>query len=179
MTGRPSIFTQELADLICERLSLGESLRTICLDDALPSTSTICRWLADDEKVTFREQYVCAREAQADVLADEILQIADTPQEGTTIIDKPTGREVKTGDMIEHRRLQVDARKWYASKVAPKKYGDKITQEVVGKDGSRFNDTSTTVAEIIGQIAAAKSTGGAVSAPMDSEGSAKPDNSAR
>lgn len=60
-------------------------------------------------------------------MAAEIIKIADTPVVG---IKKKTNEkgEVETteGDMIEHRRLQVDARKWAASKLAPKKYGDKL-----------------------------------------------------
>lgn len=55
-------------------------------------------------------------------MADEILDISDTPENGVIITDKATGRETKTGDMIEHRRLKVDTRKWYLSKLAPKRY---------------------------------------------------------
>jgi hypothetical protein len=73
-----------------------------------------------------------ARELQAEYLIDEIVEIADTPQIGVKTIHKPTGTETTEGDMIEHRRLRVDARKWVASKLAPKKYGEKVTQEHVG-----------------------------------------------
>ncbi len=73
--GRPSLFSQELADAICESLIEGKSLRTICRNEAMPAAGTVCRWLSQDEK--FREQYARAREAQADTLADEALEIAD------------------------------------------------------------------------------------------------------
>src|SRR5690242_3251509 len=68
-------FTQQVADRICEELANGSSLRSICLADDMPSVSTVCRWLS--ENAQFREQYAYAREAQADTLADEILDIAD------------------------------------------------------------------------------------------------------
>ena len=118
-------FTQEVADLICERLANGESLRWICKDAALPGLTTVMKWLLQNE--SFVKQYARAREIQADVLAEEIVDISNTPQEGVKTIIKTTGIEEHRGDMIEHRRLQVDARKWYASKLAPKKYGDRMT----------------------------------------------------
>lgn len=121
--GRPSEFTQAIADTICERIAEGESLRAICLDDDMPNKATVFRWLAADK--AFSDQYARAREAQADALADEIVYIADTPQIGQVSVSKATGLEVTEADMIAHRRLQVDARKWMAGKLAPKKYGDK------------------------------------------------------
>jgi hypothetical protein len=63
---------------------------------------------------------------QADYIFDQIIDIADTTKEGVIIKDGPDGREVTTADMIQHRRLQVDARKWVVSKLLPKKFGDKI-----------------------------------------------------
>jgi len=68
-------------------------------------------------------------------LFDEILEIADTPREGTVVKVTEKGTETRTGDMIEHRRLQVDARKWMLAKALPKIYGDKITTELSGPDG--------------------------------------------
>ena len=59
------------------------------------------------------------------MLAEDMLHIADTPQLGVTIKNGPKGEEVTQGDMIDHRRLQVDARKWNAARMAPKKYGDR------------------------------------------------------
>lgn len=74
----------------------------------------------------FAAQYTRAREIGYDRLADELLKIADTPQHGVKTTTKATGTETTEGDMIEHRRLQVDARKWMLSKMLPKKYGDKM-----------------------------------------------------
>lgn len=133
--GRPSDYSQEIVDAICERLGTGESLRAICNDDGMPNKATVFRWLA--QHAEFRDQYARAREVQADSLFDEILVIADTPMAGEKTKTFPDGTVEKTsGDMIEHRRLQVDARKWMASKLLPKKYGEKVTQEVTGADGA-------------------------------------------
>src|SRR5688572_25435291 len=73
--GRPSTFTQETADAICLRLATGESLRSICADEQMPGQSTVYQWLNANE--AFVEQYTRAREAQADTIFDEILDIAD------------------------------------------------------------------------------------------------------
>lgn len=131
--GRPTIFSAEIAAAICERLANGESLLAICRDLAMPNRSTVYRWLAADKE--FCDKYARAREAQADYLAEQALEIADTPQIGIKTKTGPNGMETTEGDMIEHRRLQVDTRKWFAAKVAPKKYGDKITTEHSGPDG--------------------------------------------
>lgn len=131
-TGRPSDFTQEMADLICERIADGESLRSICSGDDMPAKGTVFRWLAAD--AVFQDQYARAREAQADSLFDDILTIADTPVIGEKRKVKEDGAvEISTGDMIEHRRLQVDARKWMAGKLRPKKYGEKLDLNVSGQ----------------------------------------------
>lgn len=121
-------FDQAIADRICERLAEGESLRAVCRDEGFPAMATVFRWLADDAYLPFREQYARAREAQAHNLADEIIDIANTPLLGVeTKVKDDGGRETTEGDMLGHRKLQIDARKWYLSKVLPKVYGDKLT----------------------------------------------------
>lgn len=133
--GRTTIYTDAMADAICERLAEGESLRSICRDEDMPHAATVCRWLAANE--VFREQYARAREMQADALFDEALDIADTPVEGVKTKTLPSGStETTTGDMIEHRRLQVETRKWMVGKLAPKKYGDKIDLTHANPDGT-------------------------------------------
>lgn len=83
----------------------------------------------------FLKQYARAKEESADAMAEDILDIADTPRIGTVTKTKPDGSvETREGDMIEHRRLQVDARKWLASKLKPKKYGDRV--DLTNSDGS-------------------------------------------
>nr|WP_241430770.1 hypothetical protein [Tatumella saanichensis] len=83
------------------------------------------RWIQSFDD--FRNQYARAREVQADVLAEEIIEIADDSS-GDVIVDED-GREQTNHERVARSRLRVDARKWYASKLAPKKYGDRIQHE--------------------------------------------------
>lgn len=125
--GRPSDYCEETALLVCERLVEGQSLRKICRDEEMPGIATVFRWL--DAHAKFREQYARAREAQADTLADEITDIADDAS--SDYYDRPVGTEGETdrvvdAEHINRSRLRVDARKWIASKLKPRKYGDKL-----------------------------------------------------
>lgn len=132
--GRPSDFSQEIADAICERIADGQSLRGICRDDDMPAASTVFKWLVDNK--AFSEQYARAREAQADSLFDEMLEIADDARNDWM---ERRGEEdagwVANGEHIQRSRLRLDARKWMAGKLRPKKYGEKIEQTLVGADG--------------------------------------------
>ncbi|MBU6232504.1 hypothetical protein KGP36_07780 [Patescibacteria group bacterium] len=129
--GRPSLYSDELALRICQRLIEGESLRSITSDEDMPCQFTVFKWL--NEKEDFSKQYARAREAQADTIADEILHIADNTEVGVKVTTKPDGtREIVEADMTEHRRLRIDSRKWYAGKLAPKKYGNKMELEHSG-----------------------------------------------
>lgn len=119
-------FNQDTADKICARLAEGESLRSICRDDGMPAESTVRLWAMEDVN-GFAAQYTRARELGYLALGDEIIHIANTPLNGVKTKTNEKG-EVETieGDMIEHRRLQVDARKWFLSKMLPKIYGDRL-----------------------------------------------------
>lgn len=106
------------------RLEEGESLRKSAAAEGV-SPSRVLAW--KDQFPEFAEQYARAREVGYRILADEILDIANTPQIGEIRTTKADGGvEIKMTDMIEHRRLQVDARKWMLSKMLPKVYGDKL-----------------------------------------------------
>ena len=131
--GPVTTYTEAIALAICERISNGESVRTICKDKSMPCASVVFKWLADETKGAFVEQYARAREAQADFYAESIIQIADDGA-NDTYMDDDGGVKVDQ-DVIARSRLRVDARKWYASKLAPKKYGDKLQQELSGADG--------------------------------------------
>lgn len=148
MTGRPSSFTQEVADLICERIADGESLRAICTGDDYPDKATVFRWLNENED--FRDQYARAREAQADAVFDDILTIADDGRNDWMERHNADGENIGwqvNGEALRRSQLRVDARKWMAGKLKPKKYGDKID---VNHEGSvtvqlvRFGDDPPT-----------------------------------
>lgn len=131
--GRPSKLTPAIVNRLCTELAEGRSLRQICKYSGMPAAGTICRWLGEPKNVAFREQYARAREAQAEFYADEIIDIADN--EGTA--KKPKD--------VQRSRLQVDARKWVAAKLLPKKYGDKM--EHTGPQGGAIQITSMTPEE--------------------------------
>lgn len=121
--GKPALlYDPKVGDEICERLTNGESLRRISADSHIPAASTIFKWLIANEG--FAEQYARAREAQADTLADEIIDIADDTEFDTTT--GKDGGEVANTEWISRSKLRVDARKWVAAKLKPKKYGDKL-----------------------------------------------------
>lgn len=150
-SGRPSDYTEEMATLICARIASGESVRTITRDDNMPAMSTVFVWLAKHD--AFAEQYARARETQADAIFEEILDIAD---DGTN--DWMERRDDKgavaswqvNGEHIQRSKLRVDARKWMAGKLAPKKYGEKAALELTGKDGGVIKTEGATTIDLSG-----------------------------
>ena len=130
---RPKVWTdakrKQAYTVICERLVDGESLRSICSDKDMPAMSTVLVWLGDD--ALFAAQYARARENQADTLADEILEIADDARNDWM---ERNGQDdagwQANGEHIQRSKLRVDARRWAASKLAPKKYGDRLDMSV-------------------------------------------------
>lgn len=135
--GRPSKFSEEIANEICDRIVGGESLRHICEDKDMPSPSMVFRWLADEKYKTFREQYTRACEERTEAFVEDIFAIAD---DGTNDwMEKHYGEHsestwVVNGEALQRSKLRVDARKWYASKMKPKKYGERIDMTTNGKD---------------------------------------------
>jgi len=140
--GRPLTYDAKKASLICEQLAEGKSLRDICEPDDMPPEATVRAWALDDVN-GFAAQYARARSLGYDRLAEDILRIADTPLTGTKTVSKATGLEITEGDMIEHRRLQVDTRKWMLSKMLPKRYGDKVEATLQGPNGGPIETKST------------------------------------
>lgn len=112
---------------ICKEMSDGKSLIK-CLREFKVGNSTFFEWLhADKEK---QENYARACAIRADILFDEIIDIADTTEEGKIITTDESGKTKETvGDMIQHRRLKIDARKWHIARTSPKKYGEKTINE--------------------------------------------------
>ena len=129
--GRPTKYSDDLADKICTLISnTSQGLSKICEGDDMPSTATVYNWLGDDKHKYFLDKYAHARESQADLLADEIISIAD--ESTGDVVKGADGEEKLNGEYVARSRLRVDARKWKASKLAPKKYGDKLQTEVSG-----------------------------------------------
>jgi hypothetical protein len=125
--GRPSKYSKELGLQICRRIAEGESVRHIVKDEKMPAASTIFRWLLDDEHKEFWEQYEKSRNIQAELMFEEILDIADENHDDWLTIEKKSGSyEIPNKEVVMRSRLRVDTRKWFLSKVLPKKFGDKM-----------------------------------------------------
>ena len=124
--GRPSDYCEEVVQEICDRLSEGEGLVSICNDDHMPEQKTVYRWLSSKEE--FCQRYTRAREEQADTLADQILAIADESPETVPVYDKEGNViDIKIdAGYVAYQKQRIEARKWTAMKLKPKKYGDKV-----------------------------------------------------
>jgi hypothetical protein len=122
--GRPSKYTPELVDEICERLSNGEPLAQICRDEHMPGVQTVYDWINGREDVSVA--IARAREVGEEVIAAECLTIADTPQDGVEVTTSEKGISEKRGDMLGHRKLQIETRLKLLAKWNPKKWGEKI-----------------------------------------------------
>lgn len=131
--GAKSTYTEEIAGEIVDRISKGETLRAICREEGKPCWTTVYAWIK--EYPTFAERIARARELGFDAIAEEALEIANTPLEGRIETDKvgQTGpyTEVRRADMLDHRKLQIETRLKLLAKWSPKKYGDKL--EIEGK----------------------------------------------
>ena len=116
---------------------LKQTLKQIAADPRMPSERTIVRWLADTRNVDFREQYYYARRVQAELYVDEIFEIADDTSDDYIEDYNKDGECIGykvNNEAIQRSRVRIDTRKWYASKMVPKIYGDKqeITHGVTG-----------------------------------------------
>lgn len=112
--GRPSVYRDDIASILLARISAGETIRTICDEEDMPNAATVRQWAVDDKPPGFAARYARARQFQADSIAEEALSLADR-------CDDP----VKA-------RLQVDTRKWLASKINPASFGDKTSVDHSG-----------------------------------------------
>lgn len=134
-TGRPTKYTQRLADEICAELALGKSLRTVCKPDAMPSVKTIFNWFRIYPD--FLQQYTRAKQESADAMADEILDIADDGSNDWMAITRKDESEAwqLNGEHVQRSRLRIDTRKFLMAKMKPKVYGEKLD---ITSDGEKM-----------------------------------------
>lgn len=134
----PTRKTEKVIDTVLSRVAAGESIVAICSDADMPSQKSWYKWLSEDTG-DLGERYVRARDVQADAIFDEILQIAD---DAANDYMERTGEGNEGwqlhGEHVQRSRLRIDARKWMAGKLAPKKYGDKIAVELTDSLSERF-----------------------------------------
>lgn len=118
-TGRPTIYSKELAGKICARIAEGESVRTICKDEDMPNASTVHAWVLSDID-GFSKHYATAKEIGAEVEFDEMRELADKS------VDDIVGDDKSDNARVQARKLQIDTIKWSLVKKLPKKYGEKL-----------------------------------------------------
>ena len=132
-TGRPSDYLPEVAADICSLLTDGESLRKVCERQGMPNKATVFRWLAQHDE--FRDQYAKATETRADAIFEEMFDIADEVAEEAAAVGKA--------------RLRIDTRKWALARMNPKKYGDKVSQEIDHKSSDGTMATKPTTIQLL------------------------------
>lgn len=132
--GRPTIYSKEVAIEICAELATGKTLREICrVNTTYPHESTVRSW-ARDNVDGFYTHYARARDLGLDAMADELFDISD---DGRNDWMEVRGYMVENREVTNRSKLRVDTRKWYLSKLAPKRYGEKIHNIIGGgEDGN-------------------------------------------
>ena len=129
--GRPTKYSDKLADRICQKIAEGYSVRSICKEKDMVSMQTLFRWLRENDK--FREQYVRACEERSYAQAEEIIDIADNAT--NAYMEKLEGDGyIFNSENVQRSRLRIDTRKWLMSKMNPKVYGDKLDMTTNGND---------------------------------------------
>lgn len=132
-----SKYTPELAKEICDRLETGETLRSVCRSEGMPSKQAVLRWR--DQVPDFGDQYARARELGYKSMAEEILDIADDGQNDWMERETRAGNiTVVNEECVKRSQLRVDTRKWLLSKCLPKIYGDKLSVDAKHEAGDDF-----------------------------------------
>lgn len=132
--GRPSSFTQEIADEIVDRLSKGEPLAEICRDDHMPAVRTVSDWKRANE--AFSADFACARDEGYDQIAADCLRIADDSSgdddpaeeelEGQGHGGALKRRRAGGAENVQRSKLRIETRLKLLAKWDPKRYGDKV-----------------------------------------------------
>lgn len=152
---RPTDYTPEIAEEICDVVAENaKGLKPLCeANPHWPRLRTIRRWIRENED--FRHMYARAKEDQADLMADEIIEISDDTTHDTLIKQDRDGNDYEAcnSEWINRSRLRVDSRKWLASKLRPKQYGEKVVNEHSGLNGAPIEYANLTVEERNSRIA--------------------------
>jgi hypothetical protein len=104
-------FSMKLMEKICERIAQGDNLAQVCDEVGMPSESLVRYWVAQDRDGSFA-MYARAKEMQLEWWAEDLLEIADA-----------TANDYES---VNSARARIDTRKWLMSKLAPKRFGDKV-----------------------------------------------------
>jgi hypothetical protein len=128
---------ETILNTIFIEINKGRAVRTILKDEGMPDVTTFYRWIDNNEEKS--KQYVRACENRADAIFDEIIDIADDRSGDKKVTEHG---EVIDNEFIARSRLRIDARKWIASKLNPKKYGDKTD---ITSGGEKIQNVPTTI----------------------------------
>lgn len=143
-------YDQDIADEICALIVDGHTIRDICAREGMPCVKIFFRWLRENED-TFGKQYARAKEEQAEIMVQEMNQIADDARNDWMDRETKNGTiRVLDHEHVQRSKLRIDTRKWLASKLKPKKYGDRIihagdpeapvtTQDLTSTDRQAFD----------------------------------------
>lgn len=133
--GRPSTFTDKIADDICSRLSKGIPLAIICRDDDMPGVQTVADW--QKAHPAFSVSIARARETGFDTMAAECIEIAEDGSHDYKTVTQKDGSEVEAFDRehVQRSKLRIETRLKLLSKWDPKRYGDKLTLDHGGAIG--------------------------------------------
>jgi len=130
-----------VASAIFGRMTEGESLRSICRSADMPAFSTVMRWIL--EKPDFAAGYQIAQDVRAQNLADEIVHIADTLAPGERVkVFADGSTETVICDQVERSKLRIHAREWTLARLAPKRYGNRVLNEITGADGQALTNNA-------------------------------------
>jgi hypothetical protein len=124
--GRPSSYTPEMGEKICEQIARGITLREVCSEEGMPGEKTVRIWALTHEE--FRPMYARAREERVERWADEIVEISDDGRNDWMDRANERGEVTQFVDHehISRSKLRIDTRKWLMSRILPGKYGDKV-----------------------------------------------------
>jgi hypothetical protein len=127
----------EIVTSVCARIINGEAMREILKDEDLPHFSTFLLWVSQD--LAKSEQYAQAMHVRSELLFEETLDIADNGSNDWMENKDPNNAGYKfNGEHFQRSRLRVDTRKWYLSKLNPKKFGDRVQNDITIKEQPLF-----------------------------------------
>lgn len=125
--GRPTLFSEDLAETICALIAAGASMQDLDSFPDIPSPATIYRWIEDDGD--FRRAYAAACALRADLLADEALDIAQEALGDDWAMAPDGDGYAAARECLGWAKLKIDTIRWRLAVMAPRKYGPKPTDD--------------------------------------------------
>jgi hypothetical protein len=125
--GRPSTYSDEVAEIICDRMINGESLVQICADPEMPSRASVYRWM--DARPDFEAQCARAREGLAEFELHQLKELADNCTE----------------ENVNSTKAKLNHHQWRLMKIAPRTFGERIQTALTGADGGAIQIKATTI----------------------------------